>query len=173
MPPPQHIPPPLQEHNGSNEDELQVRGRGQTSWVWPYYERVLVEQPNLNANPNGPKPPKRFMCTCVICKAKGVKPNKSFSWTSGHGTGTLGRHLNKHGLYSNSEEDSEGGELSGQTQLHRYMNHLPGGGKPFFYSRDKMVDGMSKFVISQELPFYHGESDDFEEFTRNTLQPAF
>ena len=51
----------------------------------------------------------------------------------------------------------------GQAQIAGYKT--PGTGT-FAYNRDRMIEGMAKFVIRDDLPFSHGESPNFEEFVQ-------
>lgn len=143
------------------------RGRGHTSWVWKHFDGVDVTPPGWQ-----PGQPKRFTYTCLVCKALGAN-DKSYSWKTGDGTGTFSRHLqNKHDLFENGPRPS-GGKLPVQTQLGGYMNHLPGGGTPFIYNKDRMIDEMSTLVIANEYPFSYGENANVEHFNKVALQPAF
>ncbi|KAK9742550.1 hypothetical protein RND81_03G181100 [Saponaria officinalis] len=53
------------------------------------------------------------------------------------------------------------------------MSETPGGGMPFFYNRERMIDNMATYVNLDELPFSYGDSLNFENFTRLSLQPAY
>ncbi|KMT10999.1 hypothetical protein BVRB_5g112210 [Beta vulgaris subsp. vulgaris] len=103
----------------------------------------------------------------------GKKSVPKFKWKQGGGTGTLGRHLKeKHGMTADNVHVGSASD-SVQGQLHGYFGKEPGGGKPFFYNRDAMIDGFSKYVILDELPFNHGESSKFEEWNRTFMQPQY
>jgi len=53
------------------------------------------------------------------------------------------------------------------------MANNPGGGTPFIYNRETMIDNMSRLITLDEHPFSYGESLNFEEFSRLSLQPAY
>ncbi|KMS97050.1 hypothetical protein BVRB_7g179110 [Beta vulgaris subsp. vulgaris] len=172
-PPPPRRPSQNEVRPSSGEDgegslQTETKGRGETSWVWPYYERILVA-----GQPDGQNLNKSYHACCLVCKNMGKQPVPKFKWKQGGGTGTLGRHLKeKHGMTADNVHVG-GASDSVQGQLHGYFGKEPGGGKPFFYNRDAMIDGFSKYVILDELPFNHGESSNFEEWNRTFMQPQY
>ena len=125
------------------------------SFVWHYM--LKQEQPNSDHN--------LFKVNCKLCGA-------SYNWKKGSGTGTLSRHLGKHNITKESHANSSGtGQV--QTQLGGYMTQNPGGGTPFHYNRDDMIDHMARFVCLDEHAFSFGDSINYEEFNRLSLQPAY
>ena len=130
-----------------------------TSWVWPYYDEVETQVPDV------------YSAICKVCRdvTKSKNP-KTYKWSKKDGTGTLARHLrSEHQLGPEGEEHVR----STQAQIQGYMSSIPGGGMPFAYNRDRMIDEFAKYVITVELPFNHGESENYEYFNRVALQPAF
>ena len=53
------------------------------------------------------------------------------------------------------------------------MANNPGGGTPFIYNRETMIDNMSRLITLDEHPFSYVESLNLEEFSRLSLQPAY
>ncbi|KAL2897849.1 putative AC transposase [Bienertia sinuspersici] len=93
-----------------------------------------------------------------------MKKPKTYKWQKNDGTETMARHLRiDHGLSLKGEKRSGGG---GQAQLHGYAFDMPGGGMPFVYNRETMINEFRKFVIAEESPFSFGESPNYEYFNR-------
>ena len=89
----------------------------------------------------------------------------------GGGTGSFNKHLaKKHRITKETHATSGNRTTSGSRQ---WKMDIPGGGMPFKYNRNEMIDEFSKYVICDELPFNHGESKAFEYYTRKTLQPQY
>ena len=93
----------------------------------------------------------------------------------GAGTGGLDRHLKKHhGITKeNHESGAARGGTSQQTQMGGFMTSSPGGGMPFAYNRDRMIEQFATYVTLDELPFSHGESDNLEHMIKTSINPAF
>ena len=53
------------------------------------------------------------------------------------------------------------------------MTSSPGGGMPFAYNRDRMIEDFATYVTLDELPFCHGESPNLEYIIKHPLNPAF
>ena len=120
-----------------------------------------------------PDNPNRFKVHCLICVQNG-RPQPPFSYARGTGTGTLSRHLeNIHSITMASHESGEARRGPQQSQLGGFMTSTGGGGMPFSYSRDRMIESFATFVTLDELPFSHGESDNLEYMMKTTINPAF
>ena len=94
----------------------------------------------------------------------------------GGDTGTLDRHLSKyHGITKQSHESgmTRGESPQQQIQIGDFMSSSHGGGMPFAYNRDKMIEDFATYVILDELPFSHGESPNLEYMIKHSLNPAF
>jgi hypothetical protein len=90
----------------------------------------------------------------------------------GGGTGSFNKHLaKKHGITKETHAASDSGTTSGSRQ--QWATDFPGGGMPFKFNRNEMIDEFSKYVICDELPVNHGESKTCEYYTRKTLQPQY
>ena len=109
----------------------------------------------------------------MICIQKN-RPHPPFVHAKGTGTGTLNRHLeNEHGI---TKENHESGAARGglqQTQLGGFMSSSPGGGIPFSYNKERMIDQFATYVTLDELPLSHGESPNLEYMMQNSINPAF
>ncbi len=128
------------------------------SFAWSYFEKQATEDP------------RKFWEHCLVCRDQ--RWDQRYKWKVGGGTGTLLRHLETtHGITSKTEASQAAG--GGQSQLHGYFAEIPGGGTPFHYTRERMIDGFAQWVIADELPFNTEESRSFEYFTRTSLQPAY
>ncbi|KAH9607283.1 hypothetical protein KSS87_012367 [Heliosperma pusillum] len=100
------------------------------------------------------------------------KPVIPYKWKKGTGTGTLARHLeSKHELDAKNYKSSGG--KKNQPTMSGYASSAPGGGKPFFYNRQDMIDNMAKYVCMTEQPFTYGDSEELEEFVKLSLQPLY
>ncbi|KAH9622697.1 hypothetical protein KSS87_018283 [Heliosperma pusillum] len=138
--------------------------KGDISWVWLFYNKVPQDGEPSQC-------PKNFLCTCKVCAQEG-KPVIPYKWKKGTGTGTLARHLeSKHGL--DAKNYKSGGGKNNQPTMSGYATSAPGGGKPFFYNRQDMIDNMAKYVCMTEQPFTYGDSEELEEFVKLSLQPLY
>ncbi|KAH9620429.1 hypothetical protein KSS87_020434 [Heliosperma pusillum] len=138
--------------------------KGDISWVWLFYNKVPQDGEPSQC-------PKNFLCTCKVCAQEG-KPVIPYKWKKGTGTGTLARHLeSKHGL--DAKNYKSGGGKKNQPTMSVYASSAPGGGKPFFYNRQDMIDNMAKYVCMTEQPFTYGDSEELEEFVKLSLQPLY
>ena len=137
----------------------------QSSHVWNYFSKEPTDDPG------------RFVVRCMLCIEQG-KTARPLAFGKGAGTGTLNRHLeSKHGITRASHESAaargeQGGGLR-QTQIGGFTTTSPGGGMPFAYNRDRMVQEFATYVTLDELPFSHGESENLERMIKTSLNPAF
>ena len=106
-----------------------------------------------------------------------------YKFTQGNGTGTFSRHLRDvHFIvYDKVQKKVKyiggggggGGLQQTQTQLGGFMSEVPGGGIPWHYNRNVMIENMATFVTLDEQPFNYGESLHLEKFNKLSLQPAY
>ena len=72
----------------------------------------------------------------------------------GGGTRSFNKHLaNKHGITKETDAASGSGTTSGSRQ--QWATDFPGGGMPFKFNLNEMIDEFSKYVICDDLPFNH------------------
>ena len=50
---------------------------------------------------------------------------------------------------------------------------MSGEAMPFYYNHNEMINEFSKYVISDEVPFNHGQSHAYDYFIRKVLQPQY
>ena len=121
-----------------------ARKKNLKSHVWNYFSREPTDDPT------------RIKIHCLICIEKSIV-QEPFTMRKGGGTGTLNRHLvEKHGI---SKESHESGEARGESSLHQtqigsFMSSNPGGGMPFSYYRERMINDFATYVTLDELPFH-------------------
>ena len=85
----------------------------------------------------------------------------------GGGRGSFNKDLaKKHGITKETHAASGSETTSGSRQ---WTMDIPGGGMPFKYNCNEMIDEFSKYVIWDELPFNHGESKTCEYNTKKKL----
>ena len=46
---------------------------------------------------------------------------------------------------------------------------MPGGGMTFNYNRNEMIDEFSRYLITQDMPFNHDESQAYEYVNRKSI----
>lgn len=84
----------------------------------------------------------------------------------------MSRHLqSQHGITSQTHKS--GFSQQSQTQLGGYVGFQPGGGTPFHYTHQNMVNHMADFVIDDEQPFMFAESPNYERLNRGAFQPGY
>ena len=89
----------------------------------------------------------------------------------GGSTGSFNKHLaKKHGI--TKEIHVASGSVT-TSESRQWTVDIPGGGMPFKYNRNEMIDEYSKYVICDELPFNHCESKTCKYYTRKSLQPQY
>lgn len=59
-----------------------------------------------------------------------------------------------------------------QVQISGYVSQSPDTGM-FHYSKTKMIEGLNKLIIADDLPLDYGENEELEYWVRTTLQPQY
>ncbi|KAH9602638.1 hypothetical protein KSS87_005123, partial [Heliosperma pusillum] len=68
-------------------------------------------------------------------------------------------------------QSSEHGDT--QTRRKKYVPNLPGGGNPFIYNEERMIDNLATYVTLNSLPLSYGENYVLKNFITLSLQPAY